>query len=220
MHTVYPAEQVAAHFTKPVRVKQYGGDEYEEIVKLEPEILGGLGLHSWNRIVQVEKREVDPYAVAPHIDRRSGIGKLSIIPFIGTVIGEPLIKDISLTVATIEDRDLMAALDDYEFDEPTVAKLMLARVYPNNIHIADIYCQNPYQPIPESERRYAWSAYRGLKMLGPTTVRLEEYARAKGCEFLTLTAAADDLVPLFTTWDFALETNEIGRMARAMEKRL
>jgi hypothetical protein len=219
VHTIFPAAQVISQFTKPVKVKQYGIGEYAEIVRLKPMSIGGLGLHSWNRIVKVEKREVNPYAVAPHI-KGGGVAKSSIIPFIESVVREPLIKDISFTVATIDDPDLITALDDYQFDEPTAAMLMLARVYPNNIHIADIYYQNPYQPIPESKRRYEWAAYRGLKMLGPTIVRLEDYARTKGCEYLTLTAAADDLIPLFATLGFTLETNDFGRMARAMEKRL
>jgi hypothetical protein len=210
---------VAAQFTKPVKVMQYGSGEYAEVVKLKPAAIGGLGLHSWNRIVQVEKRNVIPRAVAPHIDNY-GIGKPSIIPYIGSVIGGPLIKDISLTVATIDDPALMASLSDYEFDEPTVAMLMLAQVHPNNIHIADIYYQNPYHPIPEGQRRYEWAAYRGLKLLGPTLARIEEYARSKGCDYLTLTAAADDLVTLFGSHGFTLETNEVGKMARAMEKRL
>lgn len=210
LKTIYPKDQIASQFgDKSLKVVQYDMAEYAEIVRLKPEAIGGLAIHSWNRIVQVEKLKVNPQAVAPFIDR-DGMSSPEMVGAISKIIKEPLIKDISYTLCTV---------DDDQLQDKEVASLMLATVFPNNIHLIDVMYQNPYKPIPEAERRYM-ADHKGLGMLGPTLARIEEYARSKGCAYVTLTAAADHLVPLFGKYGYTRETNYIGNMARAMEKRL
>jgi hypothetical protein len=209
VHSIYPKEQIAGKFGRPLKIAQYGMAEYAEIVRLKPICIGGLAIHNWNRIVQVEKLKVSPRAVSPYIGP-DGISSPEMIGAIGKIIKEPVIKDISYTSCVLDDESLA---------DNEVASLMLARVYPNNIHLIDVMYQDPYQPIPQSNRRYI-ADHKGLGMLGLTLSRIEEYARANGCACVTLTAAADHLVPLFEKYGYALETNYIGNMARAMEKHL
>jgi hypothetical protein len=48
--------------------------------------------------------------------------------------------------------------------------------------------------------------------------RTEAYAAEHGCDYLTLTAATDDLVPLFGKFGFVVEDGQATSLA--MEKRL
>jgi hypothetical protein len=49
---------------------------------------------------------------------------------------------------------------------------------------------------------------------------MNNFAATLNCGYLTLTAASDDLVPLFARHGFTLEKNQMSRMARAMEKKV
>lgn len=52
------------------------------------------------------------------------------------------------------------------------------------------------------------------------TSLMEKYAIAKNCDYLTLTAATPELVPVFRKFGFTVETNDMGRQALAMEKKM
>ena len=48
----------------------------------------------------------------------------------------------------------------------------------------------------------------------------EAYAKASKLNYLTLTAAHRDIIPLFSEYGFTVESNVMGTCARAMEKRV
>jgi len=184
-------------------------DDYDKIVELKGLAIGGMAIHGWNRIIQVEKLGFDPGGVASYINEY-GMCMPEMVEGISRIIGEPFVKDISCTICTVNDGDL---------EDNEVASLMIARVFPNNVHLIDVMYQNPYKPIPPTERRYM-ADHKGLGMLGPTLALIEDYAVSNACQFVTLTAAADHLAPLFEKYGFKLETNFLGKKARAMEKRV
>ena len=73
---------------------------------------------------------------------------------------------------------------------------MLVRVYPNDLHVSDVYFRNPYKPIPKAEQKYYSRKYQGLGLLGAALGRIDDYARTQGCDYLTLTCAHPDLIPV------------------------
>jgi hypothetical protein len=54
--------------------------------------------------------------------------------------------------------------------------------------------------------------------MGSLLARVEAYAAEHDCQFLTLNAATDDLVPLFGKFGFTVEDGQATGLA--MEKRL
>lgn len=209
MRDIFPQAEIKAKLGKPLQVIQKGMESYEPLLAEEP-ALGGLALNVWNRIVEVEKLASDPYAIRAHINP-DGQPKKSLLPAIDPVIGTRAVKDISCTYAAVED----ASLVDNE-----VGKLVVAHVFPNDLHLADVLFQNPYRPIPDRRRRYAFTFFEGFKMLGPTLERVEAAARRLGCKHITLTCAAPDLVDLFSKFGFRKETGRLGSQANAMDKKV
>lgn len=209
MHDIFPRAEIEAKFGKPLLVVQRGLESYDTILRDE-EGIGGLALNVWNRITEVEKMPFDPYAIRPYLNP-NGQPKKSLLPAIDQIIGSRVIKDISCTYATVEDPDL---------EDNEVGKLVIANVFPNDLHLADVTFQNPYRPIPQSRQRYTFTFFEGFKMLGPTLERIEAAARRLGCQHVTLTCAAPDLIPLFSKFGFRQETGPFGSRADAMEKKL
>jgi hypothetical protein len=103
-------------------------------------------------------------------------------------------------------------------DVTLVAYLFVARIFPNEFHIADMSFVNPYEPIPQDLRSYKFRRFRGLQLLGTVLERAEAYAAKHHCDFMTLTAPADDLVPLFGKFGFVVEDHLATSLA--MEKRV
>ncbi len=211
MKDVFPADAVRAKFTVPVVIDQFDLTKIYEVADYFGGDLCNLALNVWNRIIQIEKRPLDPSAMSRFHNPRTGEWNVAMVTEIGRLLGEPLLKDLAFTHCRIEDDSL---------EDNTVSRLFLGRVYPNDVHIADICFQDPRQPIPEKQRRYQFQTHKGLCLLDEAMARIEAYARSQKCIFITLTAASEDHVPLFGKYGFTVEDNEPGKMQRAMEKKL
>ena len=127
------------------------------------------------------------------------------------VLGTQVIKDISVTEVHVDDPDLT-------YD--VVAKLCIAHVHPNDLHLADVYFQDPYRPLPTHPQKFEVAEHHGYGLLGLTLQRVEAEAKRLGWKHVTLTCAAADLVPLFGKHGYTLETGVRGRLASAMEMKI
>ena len=207
LHEVFPLDELRSRFDAPVKVEQLGLADLDEIYRREPSNMAALGIHAWNRIVNhPDHSNLDPRSLGPYIN---GGDDPSFIGIIQLQIGCDLIYDISYTVCTIED----SALDD-----KVVARALIADVYPSDLHIGDVYFRNPYKPIPRDERKYKYREYEGLRLLRPFMEGVDSFAAKSEVQFVTLTAATVEHVPLFRTYGFALQLDPIAREARAMQK--
>ncbi|MDB5309817.1 MAG: hypothetical protein JWO38_4019 [Gemmataceae bacterium] len=205
---VFPRGELERRFGKPLSTVQQGMESIPALNRADL-FVGSLALNVWNRIVETEKMKVDPYAISAHISQ--GVSKPSLLGAIGQIIGQPVIKDLSLTVCRAVDR---------KKKNPQIAKLAIAHVFPNDFHIADVYYQDKYRPLPERLQRYQFVDYYGFGLMDITMERIQAYARKLGCNNLTLTCAARDLVGLFKRDGFRKETGKLGSQANAMEKPL
>jgi len=204
MNSILPFEEIKSRFDKPVQLEQLGMDRFDEIAQRDPNALMNAALTVWQRYTQ-KTPGADPAAVRDYVRQHGG----NLINAVEALIGKPVIEDISFSRCTIDDPQLSGNL---------VAYLLVARVYPNEFHIADVSFANPYEPIPPELRNYKFRRFRGLQLLGTVLERAEAYAAGHHCDYMTLTAPADDLVPLFGKFGFVVEDNLATSLA--MEKRV
>ena len=204
MNSILPFEEIESRFDKPVRLEQLGMDRFEEVAKRDPNGLMNAALTVWQRYAR-NNPNADPAAVRDYIRQHGG----DLLNAVQALVGEPVVRDISFSRCTIDDADLA---------ENLVAYLLVARVYPNEFHIADVSFVNPYEPIPPELRSYKSRRFRGLQLLGTVLQRAEAYAAKHHCDYMTLTAPADDLVPLFGKFGFVVEDDLATSLA--MEKKV
>jgi hypothetical protein len=204
MNSILPFGDIKRRFDKPVQLDQKGLDRFGEIAAHDSNGILNTAFTVWQRHVR-KNPSTGPDAVREYVQQHGG----SFLDAAGAVIGQPIIRDISFSRCTVED----PALDDN-----LVAYLLVAHVFPNDVHIADVTLVNPYKPIPPKRRKHKFRKYKGLGLLGTVLLRTEDYALANGCDYITLTAAADDLVPLFGKFGFAVEGDEVACLA--MEKKV
>ena len=204
MHSILPFDEIKSRFDKPLRLEQMGMDRYSDVAACDPNGLLSAALTVWQRHVR-RNPATDAGAVRDYIRQHGG----DFLSAVQAIVGSPVVRDISFSRVTIED----AALDDH-----LIAYLLVARVYPNEVHIADMSFANPYKPIPPEHRRYKFQKYKGLHLLGSMLARAEKYATDNECAYLTLNAATDDLVPLFAKFGFTVEDGQATSLA--MEKKV
>ena len=89
---------------------------------------------------------------------------------------------------------------------------MIGKVFPNDIHLADIEISNPYEPILESERKHPQQHYKGWGLLKYQIDELTSYCKNSNCGFLTLTAATSDQFNLFKKYGFKIEDNKAAQI--------
>lgn len=204
MHALLPLEEISRRFDKPVHLEQLGIDRLPEIFKRDPDRILNTGFTVWDRYARTNP-SVQRTAVREHLHKHGG----TFLDAASAIIGEPIIKDICFSRCTVDDASL-----DYNL----VAYLLAAHVYPNNLHLADIILVNPYKPLPIAPTRYKMRRYKGLGLLSTVMSRAEAYAVEQGCDHMTLTADADDVVPLFARFGFLVEEGEVASLA--MEKKV
>jgi hypothetical protein len=92
-------------------------------------------------------------------------------------------------------------------------QICLAHTYPNDIVLSDVTFKNPYKPIPEENQRYCYTSYEGLSLLPVLMQHLKEYSIETDIDRILLTAAALDLVSLFSKYGFEVDGSPIAQMA-------
>jgi hypothetical protein len=204
MNTILPLQEIERLFDMPIRLEQMGTDQFEKIFARDRDGVLKMAYAVWSRHVR-QNPATNPNAVVDHVQQHGG----TFLDAASAVIGEPIIKDIEFSRCKIDDPAL---------DNQFVAYLLVARVFPNDLHIADLNLVNPYKPIPPQHRKYKFRKYKGLGLAGTVLARAEAFAVSAECDYLTLTAAADDLVPLFGKFGFVVEDDGVASLA--MEKKV
>jgi hypothetical protein len=204
VHAILPFAEIESRFDKPVILEQLGMDAFAQVARRDPNGLASMAFTVWQRYLRANPA-VGAGAVRDYIRLHGG----NFWEGVEAVIGAPVVHDLSYSRCTIDDPAL---------EEPLAAYLFVARVYPNDVHVADMSFANPYLPIPPERRRFKFQRFKGLSLLGTLLARAEAHAAEQGCDYLTLNAATDDLVPLFTKYGFVVEDGQATSLA--MEKRV
>ena len=164
--------------------------------------LNGIGLHQWDRLLCDSSLTLDPRSIAPYVDSQ----KRGVISFIGNQIKRPLVEDIVYQNITV----------DRNKEDITVAEIMVAHLYPGDLHLADIEFSNPDKPTKYNEQR-PHQKFEGLGLLDCTIYALKDAAKELGCRAVTLTAADKGLRDLFINYGFTILDTPAGRMAKELD---
>jgi len=199
LHEIIPKTEVQACFSTPLAVEEYDFSETHRIIATDPGNVHATAMNVWNRIVQYKLKPVNPGAIGPWVDAKDP----KIFKQIERLIGQPVLTDAAYYSANLADRE--------------VAKILLFRVFPNSLHLADVFFRNPAAPLPPAQRR-TYRIHKGLGLLPTVFARMRAYAAEQGIEFLTLTAAAGDLVPLFRKHGFEIEDNDVARFCATTDQ--
>lgn len=195
---IVPLPQLRERFGDDLTVEMFDREKLSKIIKDKPLGMHALGGNIWNRIVTREWNDVDPMQLRAYFQRQDP----KLHSAISRVIGENAIRDI-LMVRAWKGVPRKANL---------VMELMVADVYRNELHLGDVTFCDPERPIAPADRTYKLQSHKGLGLLGVLIDNMDAYARARGYEYLTLTAAYADLVPLFQRHGFAVEDTMAGRI--------
>jgi len=158
-----------------------------------------MGMTTWDTVITRRLHDVSPKAVSTYVDADDP----RVVQAIQRVLGRKIINDIYYGKATLA----------VEGEHRTVAEVLVGHIYPGMIHIADLEFSDPYSPIPEEQRQYRYTEYRGLGLLGTFVDHVVSLARELGVHEVTLTAATADHVPLFERHDFVIANSPRAKIA-------
>lgn len=196
---ILPAREIKKRFPDAKEYKIEGRRQLPKFQEEQNPRLHALGLHQWDRLVEWGPPSLEPFAVAEY----ARTGKPGVVKFISNTIGQPLIRDIIYQHFTV----------DRNGEEMTVAEIVVAHLYPGELHLGDIEFSDPDKPLPP-EKQKPYQGYEGLGLLKHTMPRLVQEARNLECSAVTLTAADPDLVGMFEKYGFTIADTMIGRMCR------
>ena len=174
-------------------------DELSKLVKKEPMMMFEMSLSVWNRIIQFKLKDVNPNALSDYIDKQDPM----IYREISRIICEPVFYEVLFFELKINDPKLRYNC---------IHEITVGRVFPNDIHLADIEFTNPYEPIPKFLAKSPNQIFKGLGLLGQQIDRLVEYAKKNNCGFVTLTASSINEYELFKKYGFQLEDSDIAEI--------
>jgi len=160
-------------------------------------ILTAAGGSVWNRIIKRKWHPVDPLHFASYFQKSDA----NLYKAISTLLGVEVIRDIYYVKGWASKKK----------KSNVVVELVVARVYRNDLLLADVAFMDPARPIPMGQRRFALQTHKGLGLLPTHLGNMQRKAEELGCEQLTLTAAIRDLVDLFSSFGFVVEDSEMGR---------
>ncbi len=173
-----------------VTFREFSHKDMEEIKRMKPQTLFGLALSTWKRIVQFNLLPVSPEALAGDIERKDP----EVHAKISKIIGAPVIKDISY---------VSAAVNGQGRNQRTVAEIFAVRVYPNNLHLADVEFERPVRPADGGAYKDMIGEYTGLfTKVAKNAIR---YGKSQGCNYLLLAARSPYHAEIFAKAGFLME---------------
>lgn len=200
---VYPLERITEKFDSPVSVEYYGIDDVNRIAELEPNCLFELGANAWMHYVE-SGAKVNPKKLAKFFDANDPL----IFKRVEKEMKRKVVQDILLIHASVEDDAL---------ERKICGQLLLARVFPNNLHISDVEFSNPYKPVSSEEQKYHFHDYRSLGLFATLLANIVALGKANKISKVTLSAASIDQVPYFKKHGFKVEDTEFAKGAIANE---
>lgn len=196
---IFPTASLKSKFACPISVTHRDRTKLAEIARLKPDCMVEMGAGAWDRYVQAHPKS-DPQALAAYFQRSDP--KL----YLGMErhTGETVLRDISFTVAEVEDDGLKDAC---------AAQLLLAVTYPQVLRISDVTFCDVYQKIAEKDRHYKHQLYQGLDLFPEMLKNCILYCHEHVIREITLCAADIDLVPFFKMHGFMVDDTQAGRIA-------
>jgi hypothetical protein len=203
LRDVYPVENIKGKFKNDVVIEYYGFKDINKIAELEPDCLFEIGANAWMHYVE-SGAKVNPKKLSRYFDEH----EVLIYRRVEKIIKRKVIQDIILIHASVDDDNL---------DRKICGQLLLARTYPNNIHISDVEFSNPYQPVEPSVQNYTFHEFRGLGLFSELLSNIFTLSKNLKVSKITLSAASRDQVPYFEKHGFTMEDTDFAKQGYEMD---
>lgn len=199
LHDLLRTEGFQSKFDKEVYFEQYGAESIDMLVKKEPNMFYEIGGQAWMRF-QASGTKVDPQKL--HKDFYSG--NPLVYRKVEKIIKRKIIQDISFSYAYVSDENL---------DNNVCCQLLLFRLWPNELFIADVAFSNPYKPVSGTDKKYSYHEFRGLGLFSSHLEKMVEYCQLNKISKITLTTATNGQIPYFESHGFKIENSDFSREA-------
>jgi hypothetical protein len=199
LHDVLRTEGFQSKFDKEVYFEQYGPESIDMLIKKEPNMFYEIGGQAWMRF-QSSGAKVDSQKL--HKDFRSG--NPLVYRKVEKIIKRKIIQDISFSYAYVRDENL---------ESNGCCQLLLFRLWPNELFIADVAFGNPYKPVSESDKQYPYHEFKGLGLFSSHLEKMIEYCKLHRVEKITLTTATNSQIPYFEKHGFIVENSGFSKEA-------
>jgi hypothetical protein len=199
MEEIYPVCELQQKFKTDVCFDYYFMKDIDAIAELEPHCLCEIGGNAWMHYIE-SGAKVDPRKLSDHFDK----GNPFLFREVEKVLKRKVIQDIMLVHAKVQDPEL---------DHKICGQLLLARVYPNNLHISDVEFSNPYKPVTEGDKKYHFHEYRSLGLFVILLKNIIAYGKLNRIAKITLSAASDHQIKYFKSHGFSIESNSFAKDA-------
>ena len=193
LRNLFSLQYVKNKFDKDVIAEKYDLSTIKELSQKDPHPVLQIGLCIWHQIVTRSLFQVDPRAMGKYVDDQDPI----LYKKIEELLDIQAVFDLCYANLRVCDASLK--------EDNECCQICLAHTYPNDIVLSDVTFKNPYKPIPEADQRYCYTSYEGLSLMPVLMRRLKEYSLETGKDRILLTAAAGDLVPLFSKYGFEVD---------------
>lgn len=197
LQDVFPEIELRKKFDKDVFIFRYGFKNLNEIIKEKSDSVFQTGARSWDRFVHMNQFP-NPRILLKHFEGQNPL----IYKEVAGIVGAECLHDIAY---------IKAVIDDGTLTETKSAELLIANIYPGELHIADIQLLNPYVPI--NPQKHAFQPFKGLGLMSLVVDKCKEYCAQHEINIISLIAAEKSLIPVFERFGFKVEdspTAQIG----------
>lgn len=199
LHDVFQKQSITNKFDCNIEFEQLGIESVLTIAEKDPNILFEIGAQAWMLFVE-SGAKVNPQKLASDFDQRNPL----IYQKVEKVIKRKVIQDLSFSYAL---------LDDPKVHSRGCIQLLLCRMYPNDLFIADVAFYNPYKPVVSKDKKYDLHHFRSLNLFGIHLDQIKQYCRANKISRITLTTSSNEQIPYFESHGFKIENNTFAKSA-------
>jgi hypothetical protein len=190
-------------FEKPVNFKQFGIESIDQLIKDEPSMFFEIGGHVWMRYLESSKKNSNTKKFE---DDFSSCNPL-VFKKIEKLIKKKIIYDLCFSYAYVNDQELMTR---------QCCQLLLFRLWPNEIFIADVAFSDPYNPVPSNAQKYKYHEFRSLGLFSLHLDLINKYCKENKIDRISLSTASNDQIPYFEKYGFSLYDNAVARIGKSV----
>ncbi|NKL75724.1 hypothetical protein [Rhizobium leguminosarum] len=198
---IFPAAEISEKLPD-AQVSVLGVKDLPEIIRLKGMTMFEMGLTTWHAAMISGQFEVSPNSLGDLVDR----GEPNLLKYVSRALNRKVVFDISYRYATVPGAATM---------EPKM-QVLVAHLFPNRLHIADVQLLDPRKPKKNSQLNDDQS-HESLRLFGVLIANAERVAKEVQAEQITLTAANRRLVTAFQKYGFKVEDSGMARQAMAFD---
>ncbi|MBN9135670.1 hypothetical protein [Phyllobacterium sp. SL163] len=172
-----------------------------QIIRLKGMAMFELGLTAWHAAMISGHFNIAPNSLGDLVDR----GEPNLLKYVSRALNRKMVFDISYQYATVPTAPTA---------EPKI-QLLIAHLFPNRLHIADVQLLNP-ESVRAQFEGHEDQSHNSLRLFGRMLANAEMIAKDIGAEKITLTSANNPLISTFKKHGFAVEDSGMARQAMSV----